>query len=153
MQGIAPANGSRVRAATIATMLGLATLIMDACAQAQEPGHGPGGAPQLPSEIRGFWDLAPYPCVVGPHGESDSRLEMGADFVRGYEELMEVREVQKVSDVPPAWRVLTVSAIAPPELQGPALYVLTGHSLTIADAGQARSYVRCRAVSTIGDES
>lgn len=138
--------GSRTRTVAVAMTFVLGAWAMSACAQAQDSVRQPDVASpaMFPAEIHGLWDLAPAPCVVEPQVESDSRLGIGPDFIRGYEELMEVREVARISDDPPAWRVLTVSDIAPPELQGPALYVLSGDWLTIADSTQARSYVRCR---------
>lgn len=110
-------------------------------------------AAAIPGELRGFWDLAPDPCTLDPKVESDSRLEIGDTFVRGYEELMEVREVVRVSETPQAWRVLAISGIAPADVQGPALYVLSGDSLTIADAEQSRIYVRCRETTVARDAS
>lgn len=155
MRRIATDAGLRAHAASVAMTLVLGAWAMNACAQARDSDQRPDPVPRalLPAEIHGFWDLAPDPCVIEPWIESDSRLEIGADFVRGYEERMEVREAEMVSDVPLAWRVLAVSDIAPPHLQGPALYVLSGDSLTIAYAEQAQSYVRCRAASAQRDES
>ncbi|WP_027073126.1 hypothetical protein [Luteimonas sp. J29] len=154
MHGIASAARSRACAATVATTLVLGLWVTGVCAQDASASQLPDAteSARMPVEVHGFWDLAPEPCVVGPHAESDSRLEIGAYVVRGYEELMEVREVTPVSDVPLAWRVIAISDIAPPHLQGPALYVLSGDSLTIADAGQARTYVRCREATARGDE-
>ena len=155
MQGIAMAVASLPRAAAVAMTLFLGVWAVNACAQTQGSARSADARPPalLPTALHGFWDLAPEPCVVEPGIESDSRLEIGAGFVRGYEVLMEVREVARISDDPPAWRVVAISEIAPPDLQGPALYVLSGDSLMIADAHQARSYVRCRDASAKQVES
>ena len=155
MQRIATAAGPHARTGAALLTLVLGVWAVNACAQTHGSlqGKDTGLPALLPAEIHGVWDLAPEPCYVDPTVESDSRLQIGADFVRGYEELMEIREVARISDIPLALRVLAVSDIAPPDLQGPAIYVLSGDSLTIADAEQARSYVRCRSASSGRDGS
>lgn len=152
MERNAKAVGFKTRFATLAVALsiGVSTQSMDAHGRRAGPASAGDGASQMPVELHGFWDLSPHTCRVSPEIESDSRIEIRARFVRGYEEMMEVSEVAEVSQAPLAWRIQAISSIAPAELQGAAIYVLSGDSLTIVDPQQARTYVRCEAVSPGG---
>ena len=101
----------------------------------------------LPPELRGAWDLSDSKCRAIDTHESDSRIEIDSRELHGYEHTESLKSVVKVSEAPSAWRIVSISNIAPPEIQGDAvIYVLGGDELTISDGESVSAYVRCRLV-------
>ncbi len=98
----------------------------------------------FPSELRGAWDLSDDKCRAIDTHESDSRIEIGARVLQGYEHAESLISIRKISEAPLVWRVISISNIAPPEIQGDAVfYVLGGDRLTISDGESTKVYVRC----------
>lgn len=106
------------------------------------------GTPQglhFPTEIVGVWDAYPLPCVVDGPSDSDMRIRIAGNMLHGYENNDTVRSIEQVAESPMAWRVVTISDIAPEEIQGEAdIYVLRRDTLTITNGERAYTYIRCR---------
>lgn len=102
------------------------------------------GNTQFPAEILGVWDAYPLPCVDDGPSDSDTRIHVGKDVLHGYENNDALRSIEQVADAPLTWRVVTVSDVAPSEIQGEAdIYVLRGDTLTITNGERAHTYIRC----------
>ncbi len=99
----------------------------------------------FPPELRGAWDLSDSKCRAIDIHESDSRIEIDGRELHGYEHTESLKSAMKVSEAPSAWRIVSISNIAPPEIQEDAvIYVLGGDDLTISDGESASVYVRCK---------
>lgn len=108
-------------------------------------GPGAGGAGTYPVEILGVWDAYPLPCAADEVSDSDMRIEIAGDVLRGYEHNDVLRSIDPIAMSPLTWRVVTISDIAPEEIQGEAdIYVLRGDTLTITNGERAYTYIRCR---------
>lgn len=109
-------------------------------------GEPTAAAARFPVQLHGVWDAYPLPCVDDGPSDSDTRIQIAPEVLHGYENNDALRSLEKISDAPAAWRVVTISDIAPAELQGEAdIYVLRGNVLTITNGERSSTYVRCRA--------
>lgn len=103
------------------------------------------GSAQFPAEILGVWDAYPLPCVDNGPSDSDTRIQVVKDVLHGYENNDALRSIEQIAEAPLAWRVVTISDIAPVEIQGEAdIYVLRGNTLTITNGERAHTYIRCK---------
>lgn len=110
---------------------------------ASEPDSGAGA--QFPSELLGVWDAYPLPCVDDGPSDSDTRIHIEMDVLHGYENNDVLESIERISEAPMTWRVVTISDIAPSEIQGEAdIYVLRTDTLTITNGERANTYIRCR---------
>lgn len=108
-------------------------------------GHAVPGHAQFPAEVRGVWDAYPLTCVDDGPSDSDMRIRITPRVLHAYENNDTVRSITRISESPLAWRVVTISDIAPEEIQGEAdIYVLRGDALTITNGERAYTYRRCR---------
>lgn len=104
-----------------------------------------GSDPRFPTEVLGVWDAYPLPCIDNGPSDSDTRIHIEAGVVHGYENNDALRSIERISGAPMTWRVVTISDIAPVEIQGEAdIYVLRGDTLTITNGERAHTYIRCR---------
>lgn len=107
--------------------------------------HAVAGQAQFPAEILGVWDAYPLACVDDGPSDSDMRIQVTPRVLHAYENNDTVRSITRISESPMAWRVVTISDIAPEEIQGEAdIYVLRGDALTITNGERAYTYRRCR---------
>ncbi|MBJ6985019.1 hypothetical protein [Luteimonas sp. MC1750] len=103
------------------------------------------GQPRFPAEMLGVWDAYPLACVDDGPSDSDMRIQITPAVLHGYENNDTVRSIKPIAESPMAWRVVTISDIAPEEIQGEAdIYVLRGDALTITNGERAYTYRRCR---------
>jgi hypothetical protein len=103
------------------------------------------GLKQFPAELQGTWDEYPTPCKVAGVVDSDARISIESAALRGYENNDALRSIEKLSAAPPTWRVVTISDVAPAEIQGEAdIYVLRGDTLTITNGERSYTHVRCK---------
>ena len=131
------------RAATALALLLLLLLIAPARASALD-GAIP-DAPRFPAELLGVWDAYPLPCIADGPSDNDTRIQIGPDVLHGYGNNDEVREIARIATSPMAWRVVTISDIAPEEIQGEAdIYVLRDDTLTITNGERSDTYIRCQ---------
>lgn len=101
-------------------------------------------AREFPQQLLGVWDVAPYPCFVDSRSESDTRIEIRTRTLQGYEDTEELKTIRQISESPMAWRILTLTNIAPAEVQGAQIYIMDKDALTISDGSYAQAYIRCR---------
>lgn len=105
---------------------------------------GAGERTHFPAEILGVWDAYPLPCVDDGPSDSDTRIHVVENVLHGYENNDALRSINQIADAPMTWRIVTVSDVAPSEIQGEAdIYVLRGNTLTITNGERAHTYVRC----------
>lgn len=124
------------------TLAAVSLLLLGLVATAAEPAIG---AARFPAQLHGVWDAYPLPCVDDGPSDSDTRIQIATSVLHGYENNDALRSLEKISDAPVTWRVVTISDIAPAELQGEAdIYVLRGNVLTITNGERANTYIRCR---------
>ncbi|WP_132985752.1 hypothetical protein [Luteimonas terricola] len=110
---------------------------------ALEPGTE--GSAQFPAEILGVWDAYPLPCIDDGPSDSDTRIHFETDVLHGYENNDALQSIEGIAEEPMTWRVVTISDIAPIEIQGEAdIYVLRRNTLTITNGERADTYIRCR---------
>lgn len=118
-------------------------LILAPVASAAEPASG--NPLRFPAQITGAWDAYPLPCFDDGPSDSDTRIRIVADALRGYENNDALDSIEHIASSPMTWRVVTISDIAPPEIQGEAdIYVLRGDTLTITNGERAHTYIRCK---------
>lgn len=99
----------------------------------------------FPKELRGTWGLSSNKCRAIKTNDSDSRIEIEAHGLQGYENRDVIESIEKIAGSPIVWRIVTVSNIAPPEIQGGAeIYILSGDRLTVTDGESIHGYVRCK---------
>lgn len=75
----------------------------------------PRDEPEFPESLRGAWDIATEKCNFSPDTGSDTRIEIASHTLQGYESTDQLTAVEKISSSPEAWRIVTVSNIAPPD--------------------------------------
>lgn len=108
-------------------------------------GPASGNDQQFPAQIIGVWDAYPLPCVDDGPSDSDTRIRVATTVLHGYEHNDALRSIEHITESPMTWRVVTISDIAPPEIQGEAdIYVLRGDTLTITNGERAHTYIRCK---------
>lgn len=101
--------------------------------------------PEFPDQLRGVWDVAPQKCAAAPGAGSDTRIEINAQVLHGYESTDQLKSIEKISSSPDAWRVVTIADIAPAEIQGEAdIYTLEGQKLAITNGTSKVAYFRCK---------
>lgn len=118
----------------------LPSLLLCSCASVSA-----GGPVSMPKELQGVWQPGPHPCVFPGNLDSDSRIEIKAHVIRGYEDSRVPLEVKRVSESPAAWRIdylLEIGDYADPYS---AIFALSGeNAMTIVDESRPEIYVRCR---------
>lgn len=115
------------------------------------PVHGPafGGetpdAPRFPAELQGVWDAYPLPCSAEGASDNDTRIQIAPDVLHGYGNNDALRGIARIATSPMAWRVVTITDIAPEDIQGEAdIYVLHHDTLTITNGERSDTYIRCQ---------
>ncbi|TXH68708.1 MAG: hypothetical protein E6Q88_09740 [Lysobacteraceae bacterium] len=103
------------------------------------------GRASMPAELRGTWDYGPDTCHIAEDVENDTRLQIEAHAIVGYEHRDAIRSVRRISRAPSAWRIVVVSDIAPKDIQRMGdIYVLNRDRLTITDGESTKTYLRCQ---------
>lgn len=99
---------------------------------------------RFPAELQGVWDAYPTPCVAADMSDSDMRISIEPNALRGYENNDALKSIEKIADAPATWQVVTISDIAPAGIQGEAdIYVLHKDALTITNGERAYTHIRC----------
>ncbi|MCL1634995.1 hypothetical protein M2650_10180 [Luteimonas sp. SX5] len=101
--------------------------------------------PVFPPELRGAWDLSISKCRAIKTNDSDSRIEILATEIQAYEGNENLKSIKKISLSPPTWNVVSISSVAPAEIQqGGYTYILDKNSLAISNGDSIRQFIRCK---------
>lgn len=84
------------------------------------------------------------PCPTDHGTDTYAGLLVTKKAMYSNEETIRPKEVTQLSEQPSTWRIVRITSIAPPEIQGQAeIFVLNAASLTITDGEESHQYVRC----------
>lgn len=134
-----------MRTGTTAVMLSLAVSVLALSFSAYSGETATAQRAVFPKVLRGVWDVAPYDCSASDRARSDTMFKIGASSLRGYENTDALKSIQRISASPLTWRVVAISNVAPPEIQGGAdIYIMDGNKLTISNGSTAEIFIRCK---------
>lgn len=134
----------RTCARIAAALIQLALLLAPLGAAAAANDHTVDGS-RFPPELLGVWDAYPLPCSAQSPSDSDTRIQITPRVVHGHGNNDEIREIVRIAVSPMTWRVVTISDIAPEDVQGEAdIYVLRHDNLTITNGERSDTYIRCQ---------
>lgn len=98
----------------------------------------------FPEEVRGAWDVAPFPCKAGEETDSDARLVIDTHTAHQGEDRARLVTIRQVVESPKTWHVTVRSSLGDGELPlSSEIYVAGGNRLIVTDGQNEMAYVRC----------
>ncbi|KRC36736.1 MULTISPECIES: hypothetical protein [unclassified Lysobacter] len=123
----------------------LAGVLCMACTSAIAKGKAP--AARYPAALHGVWLGEDEDCKNPDIGDSDTRFEVAATKLTGYEHWNKPLRIVQISKDPLAWRMISETRFDGSVFELQEVYVLSGYkngTLTIVDSSQSRRYERCQ---------
>lgn len=105
--------------------------------------HGTG----VPATLRGTWEIGPGPCRFPGNADSDSRLVIDANRIKGYEDWSEILAITQIASLPLTWKLKTRQHYQENTIELDLIVSVTGKkqdTLVIVDESRGELYVRCR---------
>lgn len=106
------------------------------------------GAPAeagYPAVLHGFWLPPDISCATIDIADSDVLTVIQHAQLNRYEDVHRFQAAKRIADTPPTWLIRSLWSIAgDPAHESADVFVLSGHSLTIAGEDSAVVYRKCR---------
>ena len=130
----------------MAMAMAMAGMLCIASDSAEAKGKTP--TVQYPKALHGVWlgEGMEY-CKHPDSGDSDTRFEVTATKLTGYEHWNKPLSIVQVSKAPMAWKVVSRTYFDDASGELEEIYVLSGHQnrhLTIVNIDQSKTYDRCQ---------
>lgn len=129
---------------TIAAIV--AALFCIACTGSPAKGKAPAAA--YPAVLQGVWiGDSPDACKQPNADDNDSRMQIAARKISGYEDWREPVSVTQISKTPQAWKIVSQLHINEDTIRLEEVLLLSGEdhgALTVVNYRQSNTYYRCR---------
>ncbi|MDH5834827.1 hypothetical protein [Luteimonas kalidii] len=100
---------------------------------------------RFPSQLFGTWDLGPRPCRLPVNEDSDSPIRIEAELIQGYEHFETPVRVERISDMPTAWRITTSETYLGSQVTDDVrIFVADGDRLVITSGAETQQYRKCQ---------